>query len=92
VSLIDFHHAHGVPMVFSQNLYDLRFHPTPRRIEEFKSQDLANSAWSFAALAVRGVRADAFMTAVAGAALKRLTGTGSTGSTAFTAQGISNII
>lgn len=66
-----------------------------RRIEEFKSQDLANTAWAFAALAVRGVRADAFMTAVAGAALKRLTGTGSTGSTgstAFTAQGISNII
>lgn len=63
-----------------------------RRIEEFKSQDLANTASGFAALAVRGVRADAFMTAVAGAALKRLTGTGSTGSTAFTAQGISNII
>eukprot|EP00435_Cladocopium_sp_Y103_P037499 s2093_g9.t3 len=56
-----------------------------RCIEEFKSQDLANSAWSFAALAVH----NAFMTAVASAALKRLK---NFGSTAFTPQGISNII
>lgn len=55
-----------------------------RSIERFGSQDLANTAWAFAALTKPAV-----VKAVAAVALKRLE---RLGSAAFTAQGMSNII
>ena len=56
-----------------------------RSIKEFQPQDLANSAWSFAALAVRTSTSRSFVKAVATAGKAM-------GSASFTPQGISNIL